>query len=267
MSAGWGRFVIAAGATLVYVFLLAPIVIVVIAAFNAGEYLRFPPEGFSVRWFVKFIQSEPFVEAFTFSLKLAVIVTLLATAIGTAAAVYLVRHARVGKGLLRLFMVAPLQFPAILTGIALLIFFYAIGLGTRGYLPLVIGHTVICLPYAFLTVTSVLIRFDRSLEEAAIILGATPWLCFRRVTLPLIKGGIISGAMFAFITSFDQFPVSLLLSGVGNTTLPIQLFDYLRFSFDPTAAAVSTVSIAMTLVAILVIQRVVGLDAFHFGGR
>lgn len=252
---------------LLYLFLLAPIIIVVVAAFNSGQYLRFPPEGFSLRWFEKFLQSEPFVDAFLFSVRLAIIVTVLATVIGTAAALYIVRHSRRFRAGLQLLIISPLPVPAILTGIALLIFFYAIGLGTRGMVGLVIGHTLVSLPYVFLTVSTVLVGFDRSLEEAARNLGAGPWTTFRRVTLPLIKGGIISGSVFAFIVSFDQFPISLLLASVGSTPLPLQLFDYLRFSFDPTAAAVSTISILMTVVVVLITERLVGLESLYWGGR
>jgi putative spermidine/putrescine transport system permease protein len=264
---GWDDIAAGAVIVLLYIFLVAPIVIVVLAAFNSGEYLRFPPEGFSVRWFVNFAQSRSFVRAFSFSLRLASMVTVLATVIGTGAALYVVRYSRRFRDLLRILLITPLVFPAILTGIALLIFFYAVGIGTKGSLGLLIGHTLVSLPYVFLTVSTVLVGFDRSLEEAARNLGASPFTTFRRITLPVIKGGIVSGAVFAFIISFDQFAISLLLTGVGTTTLPIQLFDYLRFSFDPTAAAVSTVSIGLTIVAILITERFVGLESLYIGGR
>ncbi|MDR7495048.1 MAG: ABC transporter permease [Armatimonadota bacterium] len=245
----------------VYLFLIVPIVIVILAALNAGNYLAFPPQGFSLRWFIRAAETEPFLRSFLFSLKLAGWVTVLSTVLGTMAALYVVRHAARFRDLLRLAIVAPLQFPAILTGIALLIFFLATGIGTRGMRALLIGHTLVSLPYVFLTVSAVLAGFDRSLEEAARSLGAGPLTTFRRITLPLIKGAVISGALFAFITSFDQFPISLLLVSVGNTTLPIQLFDYLRFSFDPAAAAVSTVSVLMSVAIVLIVDRLVGLQA------
>lgn len=261
-----GALILIAVVIALYVFLLAPIAVVVIAAFNAGEYLRFPPEGFSLRWFANFAHSPLFIRAFVFSLRLALTVTVISTVAGTAAAFYVVRYARRSRDALRLLMTAPLQLPAILTGIALLIFFYALGLGTRGGVALTAGHVLVTLPYVFMTVSTVLVGFDRSLEEAARNLGATPWVTFRRVTLPVIKGGVISGAVFAFIISFDQFPISLLLSGVGTTTLPVHLFDYLRFSFDPTAAAVSTINILMTLVVVVLTERLVGLESLYWGG-
>lgn len=251
---------------LLYVFLVAPIVIVVIASLNAGRFLVFPPDGFSLQWYGRFATSGPFVRSFFFSLRLAAVTTAISTVIGTAAALYVVRRARRGN-LLRMLLVAPLQLPGIMTALALLVFYYAIGLGGSSYLGLLIGHVLVCMPYVFLTVAAVLYNFDRSLEEAARSLGAGALTTFRRVTLPIIKGGVISGAVFAFITSFDQFPISLLLSGVGTTTLPIQVFDYLRFSFDPTAAAVGTINIVITLGVVILTERLVGLESLYWGGR
>ena len=249
-----------------YVFLIAPIVIVVLASLNSGRFLVFPPEGFSLQWYVKFVNSRAFMRSFMFSLKLAALTTVIASVIGTAAALYVVRRARQSTTL-RLLLVAPLQLPGIMTALALLIFYYAVGLGGTTYLGLLLGHVLVCMPYAFLTVSAVLYNFDRSLEEAARSLGASAFTTFRRVTLPIIKGGVISGAVFAFITSFDQFPISLLLSGVGTTTLPIQVFDYLRFSFDPTAAAVGTINILITLGVVVLTERLVGLESLYWGGR
>jgi putative spermidine/putrescine transport system permease protein len=251
---------------LLYVFLLAPIVIVVIASLNAGRFLVFPPEGLSLQWYAKFARSGPFVRSFFFSLRLAAVTTVISTVIGAAAALYVVRRAR-RSSLLRLLLVAPLQLPGIMTALALLIFYYAVGLGGGSYTGLLMGHVLVCMPYVFLTVSAVLYNFDRSLEEAARSLGASAFTTFRRVTLPIIKGGVISGAVFAFITSFDQFPISLLLSGVGTTTLPIQVFDYLRFSFDPTAAAVGTINILITLGVVVLTERLVGLESLYWGGR
>lgn len=252
---------------LIYLFLLAPIVIVVLAAFNGGAYLTFPPQGLSVRWFDSFFHSRPFTRSFVFSVELAAVATLLATVIGSGAALYVARSRGRFLNLVRILMIAPLPVPGILTGIALLLFFYATGFATRGWPPLIIGHTLICLPYVFLVVSAVLVGLDPSLEEAARNLGAGPFTAFRRVTLPIVKGGVISGAIFAFITSFDEFNISLLLSGVGTVPLPIQLFDFLRFSFDPTAAVVGTISIAMALVVVVATERLVGLESLYWGQR
>jgi putative spermidine/putrescine transport system permease protein len=253
--------------TLMFAFLLAPIVIVVLAAFNAGEYLTFPPQGFSLRWFENFFASRSFMRALGYSLRLAIAVTLVATVLGTLASLYVVRHAARVKDFLRVLFVSPLAFPSILTGIALLIYFYALGIGTRGGIALFIGHVLVCMPFVFISVSAVLVRFDTALEEASRSLGAGTFTTFRRVTLPLIKGGVVSGAVLAFITSFDQFPISLLLKGVGTTPLPIQLFDYLRFSFDPTAAAASTVSVVIAVTAVILTERLVGLGSIYGDSR
>lgn len=256
---GFGAVVIA-----VYVFLLLPIAIVVLASLNAGEYLTFPPQGISLRWYGSFFSSQPFMDAFKLSLQVAATSMVCAAALGTSAALYYVRFARGGKEALRFMVLAPLLLPEILTAIALLFFYYQIGLGTRTLVGLQIGHVLITLPFVFLSVCSALYNINPSLEEAARSLGAGSWTVFRRITLPLIKPGVITGAMFAFIISFDLFSISLLLKGIGTTTLPIQLFDYLRWDYDPTAAAVSTVSIVMTLCVVLITDRLVGLRAVRF---
>lgn len=260
---GTSRFVLTAFVVLVLAFLLAPILIVVVAAFNAGEYLTFPPQGLSLRWFANFFDSRPFMRALSYSLRLALLVTAAATLLGTLSSLFVVRHAPRIREWLRTLFIAPLAFPSILTGIALLIYFYAIGVGTRGGLGLFVGHVLVCTPFVFISVSAVLVRFDRSLEEASRSLGGGPFTTFRRVTLPLIKGGVVSGAVLSFITSFDQFPISLLLKGTGTTPLPIQLFDYLRFSFDPTAAAASTVSVLITALAVIATERLVGLGSIY----
>jgi putative spermidine/putrescine transport system permease protein len=246
-----------------YCFLLLPLVIVVLASFNAGELLTFPPQGFSLRWYTHFFNSKPFMDSLFFSLRLAATAMIISTLLGTGAALYVVRFAGKWRDRLRLLIVAPLLLPEILSAIALLFFFYSIGLGkTVG--ALVVGHVLITLPFVFLAVSSVLYNFDTSLEEAARSLGANRFTTFRRITLPIIKPGVISGGLLAFIVSFDLFAVSLLLKGIGMETLPIQLFDYVSWDFDPTAAAVSTVSIVITLIIVLLTEKTVGLRSLRF---
>jgi len=253
--------------TAIYAFLLAPLVIVVLSALNAGTYLRFPPQGVSVRWFVEFAHSRSFMDSLGFSLRLAAIVTVVATILGTMASLWLTRVSGRFRSALQVLIIAPLAVPGILTGIALLLFFYTLGWRQTGLADLIIGHTLICVPYVVLIVGAVLARQDKTLVEAARNLGAGPLRTFWRVTLPLSKGGIICGAVFAFVTSYDDFNISLLLSGVGATPLPIQLFDYLRFSFDPTPAVAGTISIAITALVVLLVQRLIGLDALYFGKK
>ncbi len=250
---------------LVYAFLMLPIIIIALMSLSAGEVLAFPPQGISLRWFVSVFRNEAFVRAMGISLALAAGATVVSCVIGVAAALYVVRYATRARESLRLLLMLPLMLPEILTGIALLFFLYATGIGTKTVFGLVVGHVLITLPYVFTNVASALYNQDASIERAARSLGATPFGAFRRVTLPLIKPGLITGGMFAFVISFDLFNMSLLLKGIGMTTLPLQLFDYLRYDFDPAAAAVSTLSVLLTLAVVIAVDRVVGLRSLRFG--
>jgi putative spermidine/putrescine transport system permease protein len=249
----------------VYVFLLLPILIIVLMSLSAGEILAFPPQGISLRWFAALFANEGFMRAFGTSLKIATIATVCSTLIGVAGALYVVRYSTRLRDGLHMMLMLPLMLPEILTAIALLFFLYASGIGTKTMFGLAIGHVLVTLPYVFTNVASTLYNQDASLEQAARSLGASPVRAFMRVTLPLIKSGIITGALFAFVISFDLFNMSLLLKGIGMTTLPLQLFDYLSWDFDPTAAAVSTMSIVLTLAVVIVIDRTVGLRSLRFG--
>jgi len=249
---------------LAYVFLMLPIVVVVIASLNSGAYLKFPPDGISLRWYGEFLRNQPFLHAMYVSLRVAAISTVFATVIGTLAAVYYVKFAMRRRQALRLVLIAPMLLPEILTAIALLLYYYSIGIGTKTLAGLQLGHILVTMPYVFLNVTAALGNMNPSLEEAARSLGATPTTAFRRISLPLMKQGVMNGAMFAFIISFDTFSISLLLKGVDTMTLPIQLFEYLQWNFDPTAAAVSTLSIIVTAAVVLLTDRLVGLRAVRF---
>lgn len=273
----FGRVVYLGFITLVYVFLLTPLVIVVLASFNSGEFLTFPPEGFSLRWYVSFFDSESFMGSLFYSLKVAIVCTIFSTVLGTTVALYVVRFSGRWREHLRLLILLPLLLPEILTAIALLFFYYNfdaamralgldmfVGLFRNSMFGLLIGHVLITLPFVFLGISSSLYNFDMAMEEAARSLGAGRFTTFRRVTLPIIKPGIIAGSLLCFIISFDLFSISLLLKGIGVATLPIQLFDYVRWDYDPTAAAVATVSILITLVAIGLTEKLVGLRSLRF---
>jgi putative spermidine/putrescine transport system permease protein len=248
----------------IYVFLMFPIVLVMLLSFNSGEFLAFPLEGFSLRWFETLFSNSRFLDATLYSVRIALISTIVNGVIGTLAAIYVARLVGTARDRIRVIMTSPLLVPEILTAIALLFYFYEIGLGTDYSVGIQMGHIVATFPYVFLNVSSALFNFDRSQEEASRSLGAGAWMTFRRVTLPAIKPGIITGCLFAFVISFDIFNISLLLKSLGNNTLPLELFDYLRFNFDPTAAAIASLSIFLTFVAIFVIDRTVGLRSLRF---
>jgi putative spermidine/putrescine transport system permease protein len=260
---GWD-WVFTAIVTLIYAYLMFPIVLVVILSLNSGEFLALPLRGLSLRWFGVLFADQRFTAAILYSLRIAVISTFVNAVIGTLAAIYIAQHAGRLREQLRLLMITPLLLPEILTAIALLFYFYQIGIGDRYSVAIQVGHVVVTFPYVLLNVSAALFNFDRSQKEAARSLGAGPWMTFRRVTLPAIKPGLITGCMFVLVISFDIFNVSLLLKSVGRNTLPLELFDYLRFNFDPTAAAIASLSIALTFIVIFLIDRTVGLRSLRF---
>ncbi|MBL8699089.1 MAG: ABC transporter permease subunit [Alphaproteobacteria bacterium] len=242
-------------------FLLAPIVIVGVFAFNPTPYISFPPVGVTLRWFEKFLGNPDFMNSLWLSLRVAAVVLVLATAIGAAAALAIARGNLPGARLLTAFFLSPLMLPAILTGLALFQLLILAGLG-RPVWGLVVGHTLVAVPYVLRTTLAVLHNFDRRVEEAAAALGAPPLRVFFEVTLPLIRPGVIAGGIFAFIVSFDQFPISLFLVLPKGETLPIVLFNYLRFDLDGAVAAASMVSVLMALAVVLLLDRLIGLKSY-----
>jgi putative spermidine/putrescine transport system permease protein len=273
-----GRIFFLGFIVLVYIFLLTPLVVVVIASFDSAEILSFPIEGFSLQWYRKFLSAEGvWLDSIVLSLKIAVLATIISTTLGTAVSLYVVRFAGKWRESLRIFIILPLLLPEILTAIALLIFYYNIegffnamgvpllsGVFRHSFFGLLVGHVLITLPFVFLGISGSLYNFDMSLEEASRNLGGGRFITFWRITLPIVKPGIIAGALLALIISYDLFAISYLLKPIGTATLPIQLFDYVRWEFDPTAAAVSTVSIVFTLVVLIITERLVGLRALRF---
>ena len=246
----------------VLAFLALPILVVIPAAFGPDSTLGFPPRGLSLKWFRNVADHPEFLRALGVSLAVAGISTAVTLALGTAAALALVRHRFAGRDVLQLAFVAPLVFPAIVYGVAMLMVLNPLRL-TRTVLGLVLAHAVITLPYVVRTVGATLHGVDRRLEESAQILGATPWRTFRHVTLPLLRPGLIAGATFSLIISFDEFTVSLFLTGPGLMTLPLEIYHYTEYTIDPTIAAISTVLIVLSVVTILAIERFLGFER-HF---
>jgi len=242
-------------------FLLSPIAIVSVFAVNPTPYIAFPPVGFTFAWFAKFFANPDFVHALWLSLKVAVAVLVLSMLIGATAAMALARGELPGRRALTAFFMSPLMLPAILTGLALFQIYLLAGIG-RPVWGLVMGHTVIAVPYVIRTTLAVLANFDRRLEEAAALLGAGPVRVFFEVTLPLIRPGVIAGGIFAFIVSFDQFPVSLFLVVPKGETLPVVLFNYMKFDLDGAIAAASMVSIALALGVVILLEWIIGLRAY-----
>lgn len=239
------RFVLTLIAILIGMVLIAPTVAVIPMGFTAKRSLSFPPEGWSLRWYEEFFTNPAWFGALGNSLGIAAVVTLLAVILGTLAALALVRSAMRAKGLVNLVVLAPLVVPVVVVGVGV----YAVFLQWRLVgtpLGFVLAHTVLAVPYVVITVSASLRTMDWGLERAAASLGATPWRSFRRVTLPHISGGVAAGALFAFITSFDETVVSLFLSSSDLRTLPVQMYTSVTRDTDPTIATASSIILVLT---------------------
>lgn len=240
-------------------FLVAPVVVVVLVAFTPEGWLKIPTTRFSLRWFRAIAEHPEFIEAFRNSLVIGVAAALLATLLGTQAALAIVRYRFPGRDAVNAFLLSPLMVPTVVTGVSLLYFFTRIGLAAT--LPgIVAAHVVVTVPYVIRTVSASLAGFDRNLELAAMNLGADRLQTFFRITFPRILPGITAGAIFAFITSFDELTVSLFVTGPRLVTLPIRIYNYITYVTDPLVAAVSAAIVFMTIGAVLLLERLVGLD-------
>jgi putative spermidine/putrescine transport system permease protein len=257
----FGRIAYLAVNGAIITFLLAPIAIITVFALNPTPYISFPPVGISLRWFEKFFSSTEFMGALWLSLQVALVVLVLSMTIGGLCALALARGNIPGARVLTAFFMSPLMLPAILTGLALFQLYLLMDIG-RPVWGLVMGHTLVAVPYVLRTTLAVLHNFDRRIEEAAAVHGASPARVFFEVTLPLIRPGVFAGGIFAFIVSFDQFPISLFLVMPQGETLPVVLFNYMKFDLDGAIAAASMVSILMAISVVVVLEKVIGLKSY-----
>jgi putrescine transport system permease protein len=236
--------------TLGFAFLYLPMVILVIYSFNESKLVTVWA-GFSTKWYGELLQNEAFLNAAWVTIKVAVFSSTLATVLGTMAAYVLVRANRFkGRTLFSGMIYAPLVMPEVITGLSLLLLFIGIGL-YRGVLTIVLAHTTFAMCYVSVVVSSRLVSFDRSLEEAALDLGCSPWQAFRLVTLPIIAPAVISGWLLAFTLSLDDLVIASFTAGPSATTLPIKIFSAVRLGVSPEINALSTIMIAIVTVGVI----------------
>ena len=236
--------------TLGFVFLYLPMVILVIYSFNASKLVTVWA-GFSTKWYGELLQNDAFLEAAWVTVQVAVASSTIATVLGTMAAYVLVRGGRfLGRTLFSGMIYAPLVMPEVITGLSLLLLFIGVGLD-RGVLTIVLAHTTFSMCYVSVVVSSRLVTFDRSLEEAALDLGATAMETFRLVTLPIIAPAVISGWLLAFTLSLDDLVIASFTAGPAATTLPIKIFSAVRLGVSPEINALSTLLIAIVSVGVI----------------
>lgn len=237
--------------------IIGPILIVLVVAFSSGESLSFPPPGFSLRWFIAFFQITEMRNAFVVSIVLALASACVATLLGLLGAIYVTRNRGRFAAFLEVLFIAPLVFPTIILGLALLLLYRSINMGMLS--GLFLAHVVVCLPYAFRAITISLHSFDTVYEEAGQSLGAGPLRSFLKITLPMIWPGVLTGWLFAFIVSFGELNTALFLTGPGFVTLPIEMFSYLQFDGSQlVVAAASALQVFTILIALILIERFVG---------
>jgi spermidine/putrescine transport system permease protein len=244
---------------LVLVFLYAPIVVMMVMAFNASPLYQLPME-WSGRWFVALMDNRRLLSASGTSVGLALLTSLIATSLGTLAALAFARYTFRGRRLLQILLLPPIAIPWLIIGTSLLVFTFWIGL-PRGWPALLIGHVALALPYTVILVGARLAVVGVELEDAARGLGAGPWQVLWRVTLPSLLPGIAAAAAFAFAVSFDQFVISYFLAAPGTSTLPVEIYSAIRKGFTPEINAISTLIILLSMALLLLVARL-----YRFGG-
>lgn len=235
-----------------FLFMLAPILAIIPLSFNGGSYLSYPLQGFSWQWYAAVFAPTPWIPALWNSLAIGGAVMVLGTVIGTLAAYGLNYADFPGKRLVAVLLISPMVVPIVITALAVYIAFVPLHL-VNSYLGLVLAHTVLAIPFVVITVSATLQGFDRTMPRAAASLGAGPLTAFRTVTLPLTAPGIMAGAVFAFVTSFDEVVVALFMAGPTQFTVPRRMFDALRDKLDPSiiALAVSLVAVSVALLVVM----------------
>lgn len=260
-----GRIGVKALLILCYVIIFAPIVTVTIISFFDQEIVSVPPAGLTWRWYVNAWSQRDFARGFITSFQIAALATAIGVPLGTAAAYGIARGSFPGRDALTTFLVAPLAVPAIVCGSALYLYYVTaenvLDMDIKGTLGgLVAANVLLTIPWTVRLVGASLATLDRSAEEAAANLGAGPLTVFRRITLPMMRPGIVAATLFSFVASFENLELNLLLVGPGRTTLPVAMLSYLEFRMDPTLAAVAAVQIAIIAALMLITDRFVKLS-------
>jgi len=242
-------------------FLIGPFVIIVAAALSAGDSLAFPPQGLSLKWFIRVFEVDSFRASFGVSMFLAVFGTLTALLLGIPASYGMARYQVPGAEAILLIVSSPIIVPGIIVGLALLRYLViptGVGIG----LALFLAHTALVLPYAVRVVSASMENLRVDMEEAALLLGCTRMGAFVRIVLPNIRGGVLAAFILGFVTSFNQVPVSLFLSGPGLRTLPIDMIAYMEINYDPSVAALSALLAALSIAIIFAAEKFLGFSRY-----
>jgi putative spermidine/putrescine transport system permease protein len=244
----------------VFLFLIGPILVIVPLSFNAEPYFTFTkamvaldPDGYSLRWYQDFFTSDQWLRTIRNSFIVAIISTILATTLGTLAALGLSNRHMPARTFVMGLLISPMIVPLIISGAAMFFFYSSIGL-SQTFAGVILAHTSLGIPFVVITVTATLIGFDHSLTRAAANLGANPTRTFFKIILPLVTPGVISGALFAFITSFDEVVVVLFIAGPEQRTVPLQMWSGIREQISPTILAVATILVCISIALLTTVE-------------
>ncbi len=245
---------------LIFFFLIAPILVIIPLSFNVQPYftytremLTLDPAGYSLRWYEEFFASTQWMTSIRNSVVIGILATVVATVLGTIAALGLSRKEMPFRGLIMGILISPMIVPLIISAAGMFFFYSSIGLAST-FPGVILAHAALGIPFVIITVTATLVGFDHSLTRAAASLGADPVATFRRVTLPLIMPGVISGALFAFITSFDEVVIVLFVAGVEQRTIPREMWSGIREQISPTILAVATILVMISIALLTTIE-------------
>ena len=259
-NAALGRYAYLGFCALVFLFLVAPILVIVPLSFNAEPYftftegmLSFDAEAYSLRWYREIVENEEWRRSLVNSLTIGISATALATVLGTCAALGLANAHMPARRLVTGLLISPMVTPVIISAAGMFFFYSSIGLG-QTHLGLILAHTALGIPFVVITVTATLASFDNNLTRAAASLGAGPVRTFRKVQLPLIAPGVLSGGLFAFATSFDEVVVVLFMAGVEQRTIPRQMWAGIREQISPAILAVATFLIGFAVLLLFAVE-------------
>lgn len=239
-------------AGLVYVFLFAPILVVVLTSFNP-EGRATIPNGLTTQWYAELLDDDQILDALWTSLQIAIVTALAASTLGLLAAYGLSRYRFPGRGAVQGLFYLPMLVPGVVSGVAFIIWFNRIGLET-GFLTILIAHVIFALPFTLTIILTSFAGFDTRLEEAAQDLGATPWRTFWRITFPIVLPGVLGGALIAFTLSFDEFVLTFFVAGGGVQTLPIVIYNRIRYLLSPEINAIATIVMGFSIGLLLLGQ-------------
>ena len=247
---------------LIFFFLIMPIVVIVPLSFNAEPYftftyemLTFDPDGYSLRWYQEFLSSEEWLEGIKNTFIIAICSTFLATSLGTIAALGLSKSYIPYKNVLMAMLISPMVVPLIISAAGMYFFYSSIGLA-QTFPGIILAHTALGTPFVIITVTATLVGFDQTLVRAAANLGADPTTTFFKIIMPLIAPGVISGALFAFITSVDEIVIVYFIAGPEQKTVPLKMFSGIREEISPTILAVASILVGLSIILLTTLELI-----------